>query len=73
MGKLSWLRALVLSMASLPLGSCDGMQIERMWVVDFAQPFPAMRPDVAAFPPRHQGVYTAADSSKSLCIGPTAV
>lgn len=68
-----WLRALLLGMSSLLLGGCDDIQIERMWLVDFAQPFPATRPDMAAFPARHQGVYTAADSTNSLCIGATAV
>ena len=42
-------------------------------VVNFAQPFPAGASDVAAFPARHQAVYTAADSLTSLHIGPTAV
>ena len=73
MKTLGWLRALLLGMSGLLLSGCDDMQIERMWLVDFAQPFPAMRPDMAAFPARHQGVYTAADSTNSLCIGRTAV
>ncbi|MDQ2795371.1 MAG: hypothetical protein M3Y12_15390 [Bacteroidota bacterium] len=68
-----WLRARLLGMGGLLLGSCDDIQIERVWLVDFAQPFPATRPNMAAFPARHQGVYTAADSSESLCIGATAV
>ncbi|OGX82024.1 hypothetical protein BEN47_05235 [Hymenobacter lapidarius] len=42
-------------------------------VVNFAQPFPAGAFDMAAFPARHQAVYTAADSSTSLHIGRTAV
>ncbi|GAA4055961.1 hypothetical protein GCM10022409_49060 [Hymenobacter glaciei] len=60
-------------MGALLLGGCDDIQIERIWLVDFAQPFPATRSDLTAFPPRHQGVYTAADSTESLCIGPTTV
>ena len=68
-----WLRVLLLGASGLLLGSCDDMQIERMWLVDFAQLFLAKRPDMSGFPRRHQGVYTAADSSKSLCIGATAV
>ena len=67
-----WLRALVLGTGCL-LASCDDIQIERIWLVDFTQPFPATRPDIAAFPLRHQGVYTAADSSNKLCVGATAV
>lgn len=67
-----WLRALIVGIGGLVTG-CDDIKLERMWLVDFAQPFPAARPDMAAFPPRHQGVYTAEDSSKSLCIGATAV
>ena len=53
--------------AGLLLAACNGGV-----VVDFAAPFPAEKP-LPAFPARHQGVYTASDSSKSLCIGPTAV
>lgn len=41
--------------------------------VHFAQPFPANAANVTAFPARHRAVYTALDSSKSLCIGPKAV
>ena len=48
--------------------ACDG-GVE----IEFAQPFPTKGVDIAVFPARHRGVYTAADSSKSLCIGATAV
>ena len=48
--------------------ACDG-GVE----IDFAQPFPTKGADIAVFPARHRGVYTATDSSKSLCIGATAV
>lgn len=67
------LRVVGVSIGWLLLGSCADKSTERIWLVDFAQPFPSMRADMAGFPPRYQGVYTAADSSKSLCIGRTAV
>ena len=67
------LRALGVSISWLLLVSCTNERIERIWLVDFAQPFPSRRADMNAFPSRYQGVYTAADSSKSLCIGRTAV
>ena len=54
--------------AGLLLTACDGGV-----VVDFAAPFPAKGKAVQVFPARHRGVYTAVDSSKSLCVGPTAV
>ncbi|GAB3289863.1 hypothetical protein ACFQT0_08980 [Hymenobacter humi] len=41
--------------------------------VNFAQPFPGRVADMAAFPARHRGIYTAPDSVTSLCIGRTAV
>ncbi|MBF9141818.1 hypothetical protein [Hymenobacter properus] len=57
-----------LGAAGLLLTACDdGPEVR------FAQPFPAQAADMASFPPRHRGVYTAADSGKSLCIGRTAV
>lgn len=73
MGTLNGLRALLFGMGCLLLGNCSDKRIERIWLVNFAQPFPVMRRDMAEFPSRHQGVYTALDSSKSLCIGRTAV
>ena len=48
--------------------ACDG-GVE----TEFAQPFPTKGADIAVFPARYQDVYTAADPSKSLCIGATAV
>ena len=57
-----------LGAAGLLLTACDdGLEVR------FAQPFPAEAADMAVFPARHRGVYTAADSGKSLCIGRTAV
>jgi hypothetical protein len=54
--------------ASLLLTACDeGLEVR------FAQPFPAQVDDMAVFPVRNRAVYTAKDSSKSLCIGRTAV
>lgn len=54
--------------AGLLLTGCDeGLEVR------FAQPFPAQAADMPVFPARHRAVYTAADSSKSLCIGRTAV
>jgi len=61
--RISWL----LSVGFLST-ACDQAPI-----VAFAQPFPAEAPVMVEFPVRHLGVYTAADSSTSLCIGPTAV
>lgn len=55
--------------ASLLLVACD----QRAVVVDFAQPFPTQTPELSVFPARHRAVYTAADSTTSLCIGPRAV
>ena len=48
--------------------TCDG-GVE----TEFAQPFPTKGAGIAVFPARYQDVYTAADPSKSLCIGATAV
>lgn len=54
--------------AGLLLTACDeGLEVR------FAQPFPAQSADMSVFPARHRAVYTAADSTKSLCIGRTAV
>ncbi len=54
--------------AGLLLTACDeGLEVR------FAQPFPAQAADMAVFPARDRAVYTAQDSSKSLCIGRTAV
>ncbi|MDO7850626.1 hypothetical protein [Hymenobacter convexus] len=62
------LRGWCLGAAGLLLTACDdGLEVR------FAQPFLAEVADMAAFPVRHQGVYTAADSGKSLCVGRTAV
>lgn len=65
---------LILS-GGLLLAGCEEKttESERMYGVEFAQPFPIQSTDKASFPVRHQGVYTAADSVTSLCIGPTAV
>lgn len=64
----SLLRGCFLGAATLLLTSCDdGLEIR------FSQPFPAQLADLVAFPARHRAVYTASDSSKSLCIGRTAV
>ena len=54
--------------AGLLLTACDGG-----WEVAFKQPFPQQAADMAEFPARHRGVYTAADPGVSLCIGRTAV
>ena len=43
------------------------------WEVAFREPFPQQAADIAEFPARHRGVYTAADPGVSLCIGRTAV
>lgn len=48
-------------------------ETEPKYEVVFARPFPEQAGDKASFPARHQGEYAAADSSASLCIGPTAV
>ncbi|MGY3089146.1 hypothetical protein ACVWYF_002186 [Hymenobacter sp. UYAg731] len=54
--------------ASMLLTACDeGLEVR------FVQPFPAQAGDMAVFPARECAVYTAKDSSKSLCIGRTAV
>ncbi|MDB5271368.1 MAG: hypothetical protein JWP58_4408 [Hymenobacter sp.] len=54
--------------AGLLLTACDdGLEVR------FAQPFPAQGTDMTVFPARNRAVYTATDSSKSLCIGRTAV
>ena len=53
---------------NLFITACDG-GVE----VEFAQPFPTQGADMAVFPARHRAVYTATDSSKSLCIGATSV
>ena len=62
------LRALGVGICGTLLAGCDGG-----WSVQFAGPFPAQAADMAEFPARHRGVYTAADSSNSVCIGRTAV
>ncbi|MCI1186737.1 hypothetical protein MON38_04855 [Hymenobacter sp. DH14] len=62
------LRVLGLGFCSSLLVSCDGG-----WAVTFAGPFPAQAADMAEFPARHRGVYTADDSTSSVCIGRTAV
>lgn len=62
------LRALGVGICCTLLAGCDGG-----WSVQFAGPFPAQAADMAEFPARHRGVYTAADSSSSVCIGRTAV
>ncbi|MFD2721291.1 hypothetical protein ACFST9_21425 [Hymenobacter monticola] len=62
------LRSWGLGTAGLLLAACDdGPEVR------FVQPFPAQAADMAVFPARHRGVYTAADVGKSLCIGRTAV
>lgn len=61
-------RAIGLGIFSLFVTGCDGG-----WTVQFAGPFPAQAADMREFPVRHRGVYTAADSSRSVCIGRTAV
>ena len=63
-----WLRAGMMGVAGWLLAACDdGLEVR------FAEPFPAQAADLPAFPTRHQAVYTAADSTSSLCIGRTAV
>lgn len=62
------LRAIVLGIYGLFLTGCNGG-----WSVQFAGPFPVQAADMQEFPARHQGVYTAANPDKSLCIGRTAV
>ena len=62
------LRALGLGICSSLLLGCDGG-----WTVSFAGPFPAQAANISEFSARHRGVYTAADSTSSLCIGRTAV
>lgn len=62
------LRGFGLVGAALFLTACEG-GLE----VRFAQPFPAQAADMTVFPARHRAVYTAANSTKSLCIGRTAV
>ena len=62
------LRAMLFGAAGLLLTACDGG-----WEVAFREPFPGQAADMAAFPARHQGVYTAADPGQSLCIGRTSV
>ena len=54
--------------SGLFMTACDG-GVE----TEFAQPFPTKGAGIAVFPARYQDVYTAVDSSKSLCIGATAV
>lgn len=63
-----WLRATGLGMSGLLLVGCDGG-----WTVQFAGPFPAQAADMPEFPARHRGVYTAADSRRSVCIGRAAI
>ena len=62
------LRAIGLGVCCTLLAGCDGG-----WTVQFAGPFPAQAADMPEFPARHRGVYTAADSSSSVCIGRTAM
>ena len=62
-----WARACML-LSSCLLTACDSG-----WVVDFAAPFPTEAADLSRFSARHQGVYTAADSTTSLCIGPRGI
>lgn len=59
---------MIFGAVGLLLTACDGG-----WEVVFREPFPRQAADMAAFPARHQGVYTAADPGRSLCIGRTAV
>ena len=63
-----WLRTILFGTAGLLLTSCDGG-----YEVAFREPFPQQAADVAQFPARHRGMYTAADPGLSLCIGRTAV
>lgn len=63
-----WVRAMLSGSTALLLTACDGG-----WEVAFREPFPRQAADMATFPARHQGVYTAADAGISLCIGRTAV
>lgn len=68
MTALFFLRGGLILGAGLLLTACDeGLEVR------FAQPFPAQSADMDVFPARHRAVYTAADSTKSLCIGSTAV
>ncbi|WP_331058380.1 hypothetical protein [Hymenobacter sp.] len=68
MRKASRLAGAGWAMLAALLTACEG-GVE----VTFAQPFPAQAADMAAFPARHRAVYTAPDSSRSLCVGRTAV
>lgn len=68
MANSAWGRAMIFGAVGLLLTACDGG-----WEVVFREPFPRQAADMAAFPARHQGVYTAADPGRSLCIGRTAV
>ncbi|MBO2009939.1 hypothetical protein [Hymenobacter negativus] len=62
------LRGVALLVGSLVFTACDeGLQVR------FAEPFPAQAADLLEFPARHQAVYTADDSTTSVCIGRTAV
>jgi hypothetical protein len=62
------LRVVGLLAGGLAVTACDeGLQVR------FAEPFPAQAADLLAFPARHQAVYTADDSTSSLCIGRTAL
>jgi hypothetical protein len=62
------LRVVSLLVGGLAVTACDeGLQVR------FAEPFPAQAADLPAFPARYQAVYTADDSTTSLCIGRTAV
>jgi hypothetical protein len=68
MKKARMLRGVSLFVSGLAVTACDeGLQVR------FAEPFPAHVADLSAFPARHQAVYTADDSTSSLCIGRTAV
>lgn len=62
------LRAIGVGICSSLLAGCDGG-----WTVQFAGPFPAQAAEMQEFPARHRGVYTADDSTTSVCIGRTAM
>lgn len=62
-----WFRGLLLVLSFLLTACYNGVD------VDFAQPFPAQGKVLQEFPARHRAVYTATDSTKSLCIGARAV
>ena len=68
MKALPRLTLLFFAAVGLLLTACD-----KNHEVAFLDPFPAYSTNMAEFPARHRGVYTAADSARSLCIGRTAV